>query len=112
MKNINICEIKKAWLVLYNTDCNKLWQKLNIELAKRLPKDDYLQFIEKNKNYMGDFKMCYDIFDMTTDDIKDIIEDLVGLGIDKDTDVYFILLLDELQKRLPESEFTTFCELY
>jgi hypothetical protein len=54
MKHINISELKTAWKVLYNTDCSKLWQKINIELAKRLLKDDYLQFIETNKNNKGE----------------------------------------------------------
>jgi hypothetical protein len=56
--------------------------------------------------------MCFDIVDMKTDEIKEMIEDLIGQGIDTDTDVYFILLMDELQIRLPENEFMAFCELY
>jgi hypothetical protein len=55
--------------------------------------------------------MTYDIIDMSTDEIKLMIEDLYG-EIDTDTNIYFILLMDELENRLPENEFIEFCELY
>ena len=56
--------------------------------------------------------MCYGITDMKTEDIKNLVEDLIGQEVDKDTDVYFLLLMDELQQRLPEADFTAFCELH
>ena len=55
--------------------------------------------------------MCYDISDMTTESIKQMIEDLFG-EVDTDTDIYFLLLMDELEKRLPQNKFIEFCELY
>ena len=55
--------------------------------------------------------MCYDISDMKTDEIKEMIEDLYS-EVDTDTDIYFLLLMDELEKRLPTDEFMDFCELY
>ena len=55
--------------------------------------------------------MCYGITDMSTDEIKEMINDIYG-EVDEDTDIYFLLLMDELENRLPEKEFTDFCELF
>jgi hypothetical protein len=54
---------------------------------------------------------CYDISDMETDEIKEMIENIFP-EVDGDTDIYFILLMQELENRLPESEFIEFHELY
>jgi hypothetical protein len=54
---------------------------------------------------------CYDISDMETDEIKEMIEDIYG-EVDTDTDIYFILLMEELETRLSDSEFIEFYEIY
>jgi hypothetical protein len=56
--------------------------------------------------------MAYDISNMATDEIKEMITDLYGGGVDEDTDVYFIFLMDELETRLSDNEFMEFYELY
>jgi len=55
--------------------------------------------------------MSYDIKNMETEEIKQMIEDIYP-EVDEETDIYFLLLMDELELRLPESEFLEFCESY
>ena len=56
--------------------------------------------------------MFYGITDLTINEIQIIINDLYCQWVDTDTDVYFLLLFDELECRLPEDEFLDFCELF
>jgi len=53
--------------------------------------------------------MCYGITDMTTEEIKEMLTDIYG-EVDEETDVYFLFLMEELERRLPEADFTDFCE--
>ena len=53
--------------------------------------------------------MCYNISDMATEDIKDMINDLFG-EVDEASDIYFLLLLDELELRMTEKDFYDFTE--
>ena len=53
--------------------------------------------------------MDYNISNMTTDEIIATIDDLYD-EVDTETDVYFLFLMDELELRLPETDFTDFCE--
>ena len=46
---------------------------------------------------------------MTTEEIKEMINDIYG-EVDEETDVYFLFLMEELERRLPEADFTDFCE--
>ena len=55
--------------------------------------------------------MDYGISNMTTDEIKEAILDLYD-EVDTETDIYYLFLMDELELRLSEKDFTDFCELY
>jgi hypothetical protein len=55
--------------------------------------------------------MDYDISNMTTGEIKETITGLCD-EVDTEIDIYFLFLMDELELRLPEKNFTDFRELY
>ena len=44
--NYSTCELQEAYIALYETICHNIWKEINIELARRLDKDEYQQFVE------------------------------------------------------------------
>jgi|GEM_PF-3215076 len=45
MKIYSLEELKIAWKELWNSDTSSLWSDINTELAKRLTRDEYAQFV-------------------------------------------------------------------
>jgi len=54
--------------------------------------------------------MDYNITNMTTDEIKEAINNLY-YEVDTETDIYYLFLMDELELRLPKKDFTDFCNM-
>ena len=48
--DISTAELKTAFAELYKTECNDIWRSVNLELSRRLSKNDYAEFINHHKN--------------------------------------------------------------
>jgi hypothetical protein len=68
MSNYSTGELKQGYTALYTSCNNKMWQDINIELARRLDKDDYINFTET----------CRNEYKINIGKLKNYLDDTVG----------------------------------
>ena len=55
MEKYTVEELKKAWQALYFTDCNGLWEDINLKLCELLDRFEYSVFVSQTEKilYLG-----------------------------------------------------------